>query len=53
MVDLILKLSSGVIPPADYDFLYQAGVSAIFGPGTKIALAASTLLNLMIKDKMN
>jgi methylmalonyl-CoA mutase len=49
----IKVIVGGVIPPADYDFLYQAGVSAIFGPGTKIAHAASTLLNLMIKDKMN
>ncbi|MDP4813682.1 MAG: methylmalonyl-CoA mutase, partial [Saprospiraceae bacterium] len=46
----IKVIVGGVIPPADYDFLYQAGVSAIFGPGTKIAHAASTLLNLMIKD---
>lgn len=49
----IKVIVGGVIPPADYDFLYQAGVSAIFGPGTKIAHAASTLLNLMIKDKVN
>ncbi|MDP4580013.1 MAG: methylmalonyl-CoA mutase [Saprospiraceae bacterium] len=49
----IKVIVGGVIPPADYDFLYQAGVSAIFGPGTKIAHAASTLLNLMIKDKVS
>ncbi|KAJ3179738.1 hypothetical protein HDU85_004737 [Gaertneriomyces sp. JEL0708] len=30
----------GVIPPQDYDFLYKAGVSCIFGPGTKIPIAA-------------
>lgn len=49
----IKVIVGGVIPPADYDFLYQAGVSAIFGPGTKIAHAATTLLQLMIKDKSN
>lgn len=49
----IKVIVGGVIPPADYDFLYQAGVSAIFGPGTKIAHAATTLLELMIKDKVN
>jgi methylmalonyl-CoA mutase len=49
----IKVIVGGVIPPADYDFLYQAGVSAIFGPGTKIAHAATTLLQLMIKDKVN
>jgi methylmalonyl-CoA mutase len=49
----IKVIVGGVIPPADYDFLYQAGVSAIFGPGTKIAHAATTLLQLMIKDKLN
>jgi methylmalonyl-CoA mutase len=49
----IKVIVGGVIPPADYDFLYQAGVSAIFGPGTKIAHAATTLLHLMIKDKLN
>ena len=49
----IKVIVGGVIPPADYDFLYQAGVSAIFGPGTKIAHAATTLLQIMIKDKVN
>jgi methylmalonyl-CoA mutase len=29
----------GVIPPQDYDFLYKAGVAAVFGPGTRIAKA--------------
>ncbi|KJE89666.1 methylmalonyl Coenzyme A mutase [Capsaspora owczarzaki ATCC 30864] len=36
----ILVICGGVIPPQDYDFLYQAGVSAIFGPGTKVPVAA-------------
>ena len=36
----VLIICGGVIPPQDYDFLYQHGVGAIFGPGTKLPLAA-------------
>ena len=32
----IIVVAGGVIPPQDYDFLYKAGVAAIFGPGTRI-----------------
>jgi methylmalonyl-CoA mutase len=49
----IKVIVGGVIPPADDDFLYQSGVTAIFGPGTKITQAACTLLNLMLKEKGN
>ena len=34
----------GVIPPKDYNFLYSAGVCAIFGPGTPIAQAVMEIL---------
>jgi methylmalonyl-CoA mutase len=34
----------GVIPQKDYSFLYENGVSCIFGPGTKIPLAAQEIL---------
>lgn len=34
----------GVIPPQDYDFLVKAGVAGIFGPGTRIPLAAREVL---------
>ncbi|RKF05650.1 methylmalonyl-CoA mutase [Oceaniradius stylonematis] len=37
----------GVIPAQDYDFLRQAGVAAIFGPGTDILKAAENLLDLL------
>ena len=47
----IKVIVGGVIPPSDYALLYQVGVAAIFGPGTKIAQAACTLLKLMFKDK--
>ncbi len=45
----ILVIVGGVIPPADYDFLYQHGVAGIFGPGTKIPTAASEILGLMMQ----
>ncbi|TNE44369.1 MAG: methylmalonyl-CoA mutase [Deltaproteobacteria bacterium] len=41
----ILVVVGGVIPPQDYDALYEAGAAAIFGPGTVIADAAITLLD--------
>lgn len=40
----IIVVVGGVIPSKDYDFLYQKGVSAIFGPGTKISKAAIEIL---------
>ncbi len=45
----IMVIVGGVIPPKDYDFLYQEGVLGVFGPGTKIPEAASQILDLMIK----
>ena len=43
--DDILVVCGGVIPQQDYQFLYDAGVAAIFGPGTSIPHAASTTIN--------
>ena len=37
----------GVIPPADYEFLYQKGVSGIFGPGTVVTDAANKVLDAL------
>ena len=34
----------GVVPQQDYDFLYQAGVKGIFGPGTPIPVSAKEVL---------
>jgi methylmalonyl-CoA mutase len=45
--DDILVICGGVIPPQDYAFLQQAGVAAIYGPGTNIPLAASEVLGLI------
>lgn len=46
----IMVIAGGVIPPKDYDFLYNAGVSAIFGPGTVIAKAAQEILRQLIEE---
>jgi methylmalonyl-CoA mutase len=43
----ILVICGGVIPQQDYDFLMNAGVKAIFGPGTNIPGAASDILRLI------
>merc|ERR1719356_77363 len=43
----VLIICGGVIPPQDYDFLYKAGVGAIFGPGTKLPIAALEVVNLI------
>ncbi|MFM9984558.1 MAG: hypothetical protein ACKVOK_04950, partial [Flavobacteriales bacterium] len=45
----ILVVAGGVIPEQDYDFLYNAGCFGIFGPGTKIPLAALDILDILIK----
>jgi methylmalonyl-CoA mutase len=43
----ILVVCGGVIPPADYEPLLKAGVSAIYGPGSNIPAAASEILRLI------
>lgn len=48
--DDIIVIVGGVIPPQDYQFLFDHGVAAVFGPGTIIAEAASEILRLMIKS---
>ena len=45
----ILVVVGGVIPPQDYGFLYEAGASAIFGPGTVIPTAAEKILEELAK----
>jgi len=45
--DNILVVVGGIIPPTDYDFLYDAGVSNIFGPGSVITEAANQVLNAL------
>jgi methylmalonyl-CoA mutase len=43
----ILVVVGGVIPPQDYEFLYQAGVAGIYGPGTPIPTAAQQILHAL------
>ena len=43
----IIVICGGVIPQQDYDFLTEAGVKAIFGPGTNIPDAAQDILRLI------
>ena len=45
----IQTVVGGVIPPGDYDFLYKAGVIAIFGPGTPVIDSANKVLNELEK----
>ncbi|WP_339633951.1 methylmalonyl-CoA mutase [uncultured Sneathiella sp.] len=47
----ILVVCGGVIPAQDYDALYKAGVSAIYGPGTNIPKAAAEVLELIRKKR--
>ena len=48
----IMVICGGVIPEKDYEFLYQSGVKAIFGPGTNITSAALTTIKAA-EDQMN
>ena len=43
----ILVTAGGVIPAQDYDFLYQAGVAAIYGPGTPVTKSAINMIDLL------
>ena len=44
----IMVIVGGVIPQQDYEFLFEAGAAAVFGPGTKISEAAIGLLEIMM-----
>jgi methylmalonyl-CoA mutase len=47
----IMVIAGGVIPPKDYDFLYEAGVAGVFGPGTVISVAAQKILEELMKEE--
>ncbi len=47
----ILVTAGGVIPAQDYDFLYKAGVAAIFGPGTRIPRSAIEMIRLLNEER--
>ena len=46
----IIVIAGGVIPAQDYDFLYQAGVAAIFGPGTSVTKAAIAIMEILLEE---
>ncbi|NLX66180.1 MAG: methylmalonyl-CoA mutase, partial [Bacteroidales bacterium] len=46
----IVVIAGGVIPAQDYDFLYKAGVAAIFGPGSSITESACQIMHVLMND---
>ena len=46
----ILVIAGGVIPAQDYEFLYNAGVACIFGPGTSVSHAAIEMMKILNED---
>ena len=46
----ILVIVGGVIPPKDYQFLYEAGAVGVFGPGTIISIAAQNILEKLLEE---
>jgi len=48
--DDIMVIVGGVIPAQDYQFLFDAGAVAVFGPGTKISDAAITMLEILLGE---
>ena len=47
----ILVVAGGVIPAQDYDFLYKAGVAAIFGPGTRVSKSAIEMIRILNEER--
>jgi len=48
----ILVVCGGVIPTQDYDFLFEKGVSAVYGPGTNIPTAAAEIMDILRNRKL-
>jgi methylmalonyl-CoA mutase len=46
----IMVVAGGVIPPKDYEILYQQGVAAVFGPGTVLSEAAIKILQKLLEE---
>lgn len=47
----IMVVVGGVIPPQDYEYLYEAGAAAIFGPGSIISESATKMLELLLEAR--
>ncbi|MBT7944135.1 MAG: methylmalonyl-CoA mutase, partial [Alphaproteobacteria bacterium] len=48
----ILVVCGGVIPEKDHDYLFEKGVSAVYGPGTNIPAAAAEMMDLIRKRQL-
>jgi methylmalonyl-CoA mutase len=46
----IMVIAGGVIPAQDYEYLYQSGVMAIFGPGSKVSEAGKSILKVLLES---
>ncbi|MFA5209815.1 MAG: methylmalonyl-CoA mutase [Proteiniphilum sp.] len=46
----IVVIAGGVIPAQDYDFLYKAGVAAIFGPGSSVTRSACDIMQILMEE---
>ena len=49
--DDIMVVAGGVIPPQDYDYLFEHGVAAVFGPGTVISESACKMMELLMAGR--
>jgi len=49
--DDIVVTAGGVIPPQDYQFLYDSGVAAVFGPGTVVSDSAIKMLEILLAQR--
>ena len=49
--DDIMVTAGGVIPAQDYDFLYEAGVACIFGPGTPVPYSAVEMMKILMGEE--
>ncbi|MCQ2274341.1 MAG: methylmalonyl-CoA mutase [Bacteroidales bacterium] len=49
--DDIMVVVGGVIPAQDYDYLFQAGAAAVFGPGTPVSASATKMMELLMEAR--
>jgi methylmalonyl-CoA mutase len=49
----IMVIAGGVIPAQDYQYLYDAGVKGVFGPGTVISVAAQKILKELMNENID
>ena len=49
MVVSVLVYVGGVIPHQDYQFLFDAGAIAVFGPGTKVSKSAIQVMDILLQ----